>query len=169
MCALCFLDLTENCFHPLGTTNTYSLPLSVGTSEKNWKLGLKYRFAGGAPFTPYNLPASQQVYAVTGNGVLDFDNVNSERLRAFNQLDFRIDKIVNLKKVSFDFYIDIQNLLGIRQQTPSYYTFKRNEDNTGFATTDGQPLQPDGSNAIPVIIPNESATVTPTIGVIFEF
>lgn len=136
---------------------------------KNWKLGLKYRFAGGAPFTPFNLEASQQAYAVTGNGVLDFDNVNSQRLRAFNQLDFRIDKIVNLKKVSFDFYIDIQNLLGIKQQTPSYYTFKRNEDNTGFATTDGQPLQPDGSNAIPIIIPNESATVTPTIGVIFEF
>ena len=136
---------------------------------KNWKLGLKYRFAGGAPFTPFNLESSQQAYAVTGNGVLDFDNVNSQRLRAFNQLDFRIDKIVNLKKVSFDFYIDIQNLLGIKQQTPSYYTFKRNEDNTGFATTDGQPLQPDGSNAIPIIIPNESATVTPTIGVIFEF
>jgi len=136
---------------------------------KNWKLGLKYRFAGGSPFTPFNLEASQQAYAVTGNGVLDFDNVNSQRLRAFNQLDFRIDKIVNLKKVSFDFYIDIQNLLGIKQQTPSYYTFKRNEDNTGFATTDGQPLQPDGSNAIPIIIPNESATVTPTIGVIFEF
>ena len=136
---------------------------------KNWKLGLKYRFSGGVPYTPFDLVASQQSYSVSGNGVLDFENVNSERLRFFNQLDFRIDKIVNLKKVSFNFYVDIQNILGFDQETPPYYTFKRNEDNTGFATTDGQPLQSNGSNAIPVLIANDQSTVTPTIGVIFEF
>lgn len=136
---------------------------------KNWKLGLKYRFAGGVPYTPFNLDASQQAYAFSGNGVLDFDNVNSVRLKSFNQLDFRIDKIVNLKKVSFDFYIDIQNIAGFKQESPPYYTFQRNEDNTGFATTDGAPLKADGSNAIPVLITNESSTVTPTIGIIFEF
>jgi hypothetical protein len=76
---------------------------------------------------------------------------------------------VNLKKVSFDFYLDIQNLLAFKQESPSYYTFQRNEDNTGFATTDGQPLQMDGSNAVPILLPNLSATVTPNIGVIFEF
>ncbi|MBK6527978.1 MAG: hypothetical protein IPG07_21955 [Crocinitomicaceae bacterium] len=95
--------------------------------------------------TPFDLAASQQVYAFTGNGVLDYANVNSQRLKAFNQLDLRVDKIVNLKKVSFDFYLDIQNLLAFKQETPSYYTFQRNEDNTGFATTDGLPLQADGS------------------------
>ncbi len=137
--------------------------------NKSWKLGLKYRFAGGVPFTPFDLEASQQAYALTGNGVLDFNAINSQRLRAFNQLDFRLDKIWNLKKTSFDFYIDIQNILGFSQETPSFYTFERNEDNTGFATTDGQPLAVDGSNAIPVLIPNDQATVTPTIGVIFEF
>jgi outer membrane receptor for ferrienterochelin and colicin len=136
---------------------------------KGWKLGLKYRFSGGVPYTPFNLEASQQAYALTGNGVLDYDRVNSERLRAFNQLDFRLDKIVNLKNVSFDFYIDIQNLTAFKQESPSYYTFERNEDNTGFATTDGQELAADGSNGIPLIIPNQSALVTPTIGLIFEF
>mgnify|MGYP000220847956 FL=1 len=136
---------------------------------KNWKLGLKYRFSGGVPYTPFDLVASQQAYAFSGNGVLDFQNINSERLRFFNQLDFRLDKIVNLKKVSFNFYVDIQNILGFDQETPPFYTFKRNEDNTGFATTDGQPLQSSGSNAIPVLIANDQSTVTPTIGVIFEF
>jgi hypothetical protein len=136
---------------------------------KGWKLGLKYRFAGGVPYTPFNLEASRAIYATTGNGVLDFDNVNSVRLKAFNQFDFRLDKIVNLKKVSFDFYVDIQNLFAFKQESPPYYTFKRNEDNTGFATTDGEPLKLDGSNAIPIIIQNESRLITPTIGVIFEF
>jgi hypothetical protein len=137
--------------------------------KKDWQLGLKYRFAGGVPYTPWDLQASQMNYAVLGNGILDFDNANGERLSNFQQLDFRLDKIVNLKKLSFTFYIDIQNLLGFENQSPDYYTFQRNEDNTGFETTDGQPLKPDGSNAIPIVLPNSSALVTPTIGVIFEF
>ena len=137
--------------------------------QKDWQLGLKYRFAGGVPYTPFDLAASQANYAVLGNGVLDFNNVNGERLANFQQLDFRLDKIVNLKKFNFVFFIDIQNLLGFENQSPDYYTFQRNEDNTGFQTTDGQPLQPDGSNAIPVILPNSTALVTPTLGIIFEF
>lgn len=137
--------------------------------KKDWQLGLKYRFAGGVPYTPWDLQASQMNYAVLGNGILDFDNANGERLSNFQQLDFRLDKIVNLKKLSFTFYLDIQNLLGFENQSPDYYTFQRNADNTGFETTDGQPLKPDGSNAIPILLPNSSALVTPTIGVIFEF
>lgn len=137
--------------------------------KKDWQLGLKYRFAGGVPYTPWDLQASQMNYAVLGNGVLDFDDVNGERLSNFQQLDFRLDKIVNLKKLSFTFYIDIQNLLGFENQSPDYYTFQRKPDDSGFETTDGQPLKPDGSNAIPVILPNSSALVTPTLGIIFEF
>jgi outer membrane receptor for ferrienterochelin and colicin len=137
--------------------------------KKNWKLGLKYRFSGGVPYTPYNLDASQAVYATLGNGVLDYSQLNSQRLNSFSQLDLRLDKIVNLKKVSFDFYLDLQNVLLNKQQSPPSYTFKRNEDNSGFETTDGLPLDVNGSNAIPVLIENVSATVTPTIGVIFEF
>ena len=137
--------------------------------KKDWQLGLKYRFAGGVPYTPWDLQASQMNYAVLGNGVLDFDDVNGERLSNFQQLDFRLDKIVNLKKLSFTFYIDIQNLLGFENQSPDYYTFQRKPDDSGFETTDGQPLKPDGSNAVPVILPNSSALVTPTLGIIFEF
>ena len=55
------------------------------------------------------------------------------------------------------------------QETPPYYTFKRNEDNTGFETTDGKVLKQDGSNGSPVILENRSANVTPTLGIIFEF
>ena len=137
--------------------------------KKNWKLGLKYRFTGGVPYTPFNLVASQQVYGTLGNGILDYANVNSVRLRNNSQLDLRVDKIVNLKKVSFDFYVDIQNILLNKQESVPYYTFKRTEDNAGFETTDGASFNPDGSNAIPVIIENESSLVTPTIGLIFEF
>ena len=65
--------------------------------------------------------------------------------------------------------MDVQNvLLAKRPATPSY-SFQRTDDNTAFITTDGQPLQPDGSNALPILIDNASALVTPTIGFIVEF
>ncbi len=132
-------------------------------------MGLKYRFAGGVPYTPYDLVASQQNFATLGNGILDYENLNSVRLNAFNQLDFRMDKIVNYKKVSFDFYIDLQNVLFSKQQAAPIYTFKRTEDNAGFATTDGLPLKSDGSNAIPILLQDDSSLITPTIGIILEF
>ena len=130
---------------------------------------MKYRFAGGTPYTPFDTAASRRNYATTGSGVLDYLNINSKRLRSFNQLDIRIDKKMNWKKVSLDLFIDVQNVLLNLQESPPYYTFKRKTDNSGFATTDGLPLSPDGSNAIPMILKNESRQVTPTIGLIFEF
>jgi hypothetical protein len=55
------------------------------------------------------------------------------------------------------------------QYAAPYFTFKRNADNSGFETTDGKALKADGSNGIPVILKNESKTVTPSIGFTFEF
>ena len=137
--------------------------------RKNWQIGVKYRLAGGTPYTPFNLTASQQNYVVTGSGTLDFDLLNQNRLNSFSQVDLRIDKIANFKKFSMTFFIDIQNLFATAQQGTPYYSFKRKDDNSGFETTDGLALQSDGSNAIPLLLENTSKNVTPTLGLIFEF
>jgi len=137
--------------------------------KKNWQLGLKYRLAGGLPYTPFNLAASQQNYLLLGTGILDFENLNANRLNTFNQLDFRLDKKYNYRRTSLDIFIDVQNILLFRQQSAPNYTFKRNADNTGFETTDQNVVKQDGSNAVPVILQNNDLSATPTIGVIFEF
>lgn len=150
--------------------NQHLLSATIGYKfGKNWQLGLKYRLAGGTPYTPFDTIASRQNYALLGAGVLDYTKLNSERLNTFSQLDLRIDKTWNFKKTSMIFFIDIQNLLLNKQESAPYYTFKRKADNSGFETTDGLELKSDGSNGIPVLLPNNSATVTPTIGLIFQF
>lgn len=150
--------------------NQHLLSATIGYKfGKNWQLGLKYRLAGGTPFTPFDTIASRQNYALLGAGVLDYTKLNTERLNTFSQLDLRIDKTWNFKKTSMIFFIDIQNLLLNKQESAPYYTFKRKADNSGFETTDGLALKSDGSNGIPVLLPNNSATVTPTIGLIFQF
>jgi hypothetical protein len=111
---------------------------------------------------------SQLNYLSLGQPVSDFALVNQNRLPLFNQLDIRIDKKINFRKTSLDIYLDFQNAGLSKNVSQDYYTFKRNADNT-YATTDGKTVKDDGSNAIPVLIPNISQTVIPALGIVFEF
>ncbi|MCS6822427.1 MAG: TonB-dependent receptor [Microscillaceae bacterium] len=160
----------NNIFIPSAWDNRHLISALYGRKfRRGWELGLRYRFAGGAPFTPFDLVASQRNYASLGVGILDFSRLNSQRLDAFNQLDVRIDKKWNFKNFTFDLFLDVVNFL--RFPTPAFpqYTFQRTSDNTAFATTDGLPLAADGSNAIPLILKNNDAIFVPSIGFIIEF
>jgi hypothetical protein len=137
--------------------------------KRGWEAGIKHRFAGGSPYTPFDLVASQQNYLLTGVGSLDFNQLNTLRLGAFNQTDIRIDKKWNFKRITLDVFLDIQNVLRVVSPAFPQYNFRRTDDNSGWATTDGQPVRIDGSNAIPVIIPNFNDTFLPTFGFIVEF
>jgi hypothetical protein len=137
--------------------------------KRSWELGLKYRLAGGAPYTPYNLEASQLNYLSQGQGTLDYTRLNSQRLRAFNQIDIRVDKKYNFKNLTLDVYLDLQNAFAFSQPAPDDYTFKRTDDGKNYLTTDGQPVQNNGSNAIPLLLNNASTLTTPTLGFIVEF
>jgi hypothetical protein len=74
-----------------------------------------------------------------------------------------------LKKTTIDLFLDVTNwYIAVNPGVP-IYTFKRLEDNSAFATTNGLPIAKDGSNAIPTQFLNDKAQVTPTIGFIVEF
>lgn len=157
-------------YAPTAWDNRQLLSLTLGYKlPRNYEIGLKFRYQGAAPFTPFNEAASQLNYLSIGSGVLEYDQVNSLRLSAFNQADIRVDKRWNYKRVTFDAFIEVTNFYFAK--TPAYptYTFKRNESNTAFLTTDGQPIKNDGSNAIPYILKDNDAQFTPTIGFILEF
>ncbi len=137
--------------------------------KKNWEIGLKYRYAAGAPYTPFDMEASQLNYATLGTGVLDYSQLNQEQLPAFHQVDIRIDKKWNFKKLTLDLFLDLTNAFYIKQFAAPNYTFERTEDGSDWLTTDGQALNPDGSNAIPLLLQNESQLITPSLGFIIEF
>lgn len=148
--------------HLISLTGGYKLP-------RNWEIGLKFRVQGEAPFTPFDMTASRLNFVTLGTGVFDFIRVNSQRLRTFHAADLRIDKKWNFRKLLLDFFIDIQNVYGSKVAGIPQYTFRRNDDNTAFLTTDGQPLQTNGSNGIPTILSNLEGRVLPTVGFIVEF
>lgn len=136
--------------------------------SKGWELGLKFRLAGGAPYTPFDLSASRANYLSLGTGIPDLTNLNAERLDLFTQFDVRIDKKWNYRRFTLDLYLDIQNVLLAPTPNTPEYTFERNNDGS-YRTTDGNAIQPDGSNAIPFILENDDPFFVPTIGFIVEF
>jgi outer membrane receptor for ferrienterochelin and colicin len=148
--------------HLLSVTWGYKFP-------RNWELGLKFRYQGGAPFTLFDETASRQNYLSTGEGILDYARLNQNRLTAFNSSDVRIDKKWNFKRLTLDVFLDVSNWYVAKSPAFPQYTFQRTPDNSGFATTNGKPIAFDGSNAIPVILQNNDPSVTPTIGFILEF
>jgi hypothetical protein len=136
---------------------------------RGWEVGAKYRVGGGSPYTPYDEAVSRASYQAVGTGVLDYSQLNTRRLGGFQQLDLRLDKKISLRRLSFDFYIDVQNALLTKPVSVPTYTFERTADNAGYRTTDGLAIRPDGSNAIPILLPDSDALVVPTIGFIVEF
>lgn len=137
--------------------------------KRGWELGLKWLYQGGSPYTPFDLEASRRTYLTTGVGTEDYARLNSQRLKAFSRVDFRVDKKWNYKKASIDLFFDFQNALLTSNAAIPQYTFERSSDNSGFKTTDGQALRLDGSNAIPLILANEDSNFTPALGLVIEF
>jgi hypothetical protein len=148
--------------HLLSVTWGYKFP-------HNWELGLKFRYQGGAPYTPFDENASRINYLSQGSGTLDYAQLNSLRLKGFNSSDVRIDKKWNLRKTTIDLFLDVTNWYLAKNPAIPEYTFERTADNLAFKTTDGQTIKADGSNALPARVKNDDAIVTPTIGLIIEF
>jgi len=148
--------------HLLSLTNGYKL-------ARNWEIGIKFRFQGGAPYTPFDSEASRLNYLSTGTGLLDYSRLNTLRLKAFHASDLRVDKKWNFRKITLDLFIDLQNWYGASNPGYPQYSFRRNENNTAFITSDGNALKADGSNAIPVLLGDDDGSITPTLGFILEF
>jgi hypothetical protein len=130
----------------------------------NWELGIRWRYVGGLPFTPYDVPASslQANWDVNGRGILDYDQLNSQRLADFQQLDVRVDKIWYFEKWTLNLYLDIQNLYNFQSEEPDILNME-SDANGDFITDPNDPTR-----YVPYFINNTSGTVLPTIGVIID-
>lgn len=67
--------------------------------NERWEASMKFRFATGKPYTPFNFDGSQTVALY-----------NSDRLPDLHSLDIRIDRRWNFSDWALITYIDIQNI-----------------------------------------------------------
>jgi outer membrane receptor for ferrienterochelin and colicin len=150
---------------PSSWDNRYILNLAAGKKFKgNIELGMKFRYSGGAPYTPFDLETtSGQDWTISQQGYLDYNNVNSLRLADIHTLDVRLDKKWYFKSWSLNAYIDIQNIYNNKIKLRSDVS---NNPDVGELIYDSQG-DPNKNDLYE--IQNESGTLLPSIGLLIEF
>ena len=129
-------------------TGGYKLP-------KNWEVSLRYRYAGATPFAPTDTAATLITYPQI---IIDYSRLGENKLSTFKQGDFRLDKKWNFEKLSFNFYIEIQNFLAQENPRPDEYTLAR--------TDEGILISP---QELVKIEREERNTPFPSFGFVFDF
>ncbi len=146
--------------------NRHILNITAGKKFKNdWEVGMKFRYVGGAPYTPYDVDrsASIDVWDVVQQGVFDWDQLNELRSPASHGLDIRVDKKWFFNEWAINAYIDVQNIYNFQAVGQPYLDVDR--DDSGNPIVDpNNPLSYQISE-----IENVSGTVLPSIGLMIDF
>ncbi len=152
---------------PSAWDNKHLISVQAGRKFKhNWEVGAKWRFVGGAPYTPYDENKSSLVSAwdAQGRGYFNYDEFNTLRLTSFNQLDLRVDKGFYFKKWSLMFYLDLQNILNFKAQQQDLLVNTQPDGSTV------KYIDPQGNERYVLrTIPSSSGTILPSIGIMVDF
>lgn len=133
--------------------------------DNAWNIGIRWRYVGGSPYTPYDLDRSSFIdaYNVQPRGYLDYSRFNTERLQGFNQLDVRVDKEFYYDRWSLTLYLDLQNALNYQVAEQPFIVVDKNQDGS-------RRINPaDPSRYLLKEVASESGTILPSIGIIVEF
>ena len=154
---------------PSAWDNRHILVTTINRSlKKNWDIGLRWRYIGGTPYTPYDtvLSSMKVAWDVRGRAYPDYNHYNSNRLKPFHQLDIRIDKSYFYKNFSMRFYFDIENAYNFHSDQQSYLV--RVMDSNGRPVIVNPTAIPSLQRYQLKTLGSYAGTVLPTIGIIIE-
>lgn len=129
--------------------------------KRNWQVGTKFSYSGGLPYTPYDVQTSslKNNWDIFNQGRLDYNQINTLRLRPFHALDLRIDKEYFFDKWNIDIYIDIQNLYAFAAEQAPVLDVDRDSNGNPIVANPSAPqnqqfyqtsyLQPGTGSALP--------------------
>lgn len=152
-------------FRPSAWDNGQIITLTAGKKfKKDWELGARFRFLGASPYTPYDetLSSNRVNWDLRGVGILDYDQLNTERTGVVHQLDMRLDKRWYFKKWSLNLYLDIQNVYNYEAPLAPSITVVRDENGDPVVSS-ADPTRYETKE-----IQNFSGTILPSIGIIIE-
>lgn len=133
---------------------------------KSWDLGVKWRYVGGGPYTPWDVETSSRVEAwdAKHQPYADYSRFNTGRLPAFHQLDVRVDKSFFFRKWSLVLYADVQNVYNYKAMGPDILVPEENADGSYRLDPERE-----GYYAMRWIKNEIGGTVLPSVGVIIDF
>jgi hypothetical protein len=84
--------------------------------NRKWETSVKFRFATGSPYTPFNFDGSQSSL-----------NYNSERFKPLHSLDIRFDRRWDFEKWALITYLDIQNIYNNKNSSSIRWDYRKME------------------------------------------
>jgi hypothetical protein len=91
--------------------------------DDEWEFKVRWTFAGGAPYTPFDQEASK----AAGTGIWDLTKVNSERLPDYHSMNIRIDKKFYFSSASLLVYFSVWNVYNRNNVAFYYWNEVKNE------------------------------------------
>jgi len=106
----------NNQWHNRVVDNRFTFNVEGGYKPNNkWEFSARWIYAGGAPYTPYDVQASFAAH----RGVFNENRVNDSRLPDYHSLNVRFDRRFFFQNSNIVFYLSIWNAYG-RENISSY-------------------------------------------------
>ncbi|MBN1397456.1 MAG: TonB-dependent receptor [Bacteroidetes bacterium] len=103
--------------------NIYNFAIEGGYKpDEKWEFSLRWLYAGGAPYTPFDEQASK----TTHKGVFDVNKINGARYPDFHSLNIRVDKRYYFKSTTLTVYLSLWN--AYNRKNIASYTWNEMED-----------------------------------------
>jgi hypothetical protein len=161
---------SEGKFVPSSWDSGHLLTFTGNKSFKNnWDAGLRWRYIGALPFTPFDLETSELVEAwdVRGREYWDYARFNGARQDPFHQLDLRVDKTYYFRRFSLGFYLDVQNAYNFQSRRPARLVQVLDSNEQPVIQNPEAPVSEQRYELKE--LRTTSGTVLPSIGIIMEF
>ncbi len=155
---------------PSAWDSRHIVNLTLGKKfKKNWQIGVRGRFSGGAPYTPFDLDQSALVnnWDINKRGILDYNALNTNRLESFHGVDIRVDKEFFFDKWSLNLYFDVQNVYNFQAQQSPYVDVVYDSNGAPVIANPDAPLEEQKYQL--QTVEDFAGTVLPTLGVILDF
>lgn len=159
---------------PSSWDSRHIVNLSLGKKlNRNWEVGVNWRFQSSLPTTPFDTRSSLiSSWDVNGRALQDYNQLNTQRSEAFNQIDLRVDKRWYFNKWNLNVYLDIQNANSGKITNKELILDRpldANEKPIGDAIVEN-PNAPISEQRYKLkSIDNVSGSVLPSIGLLVEF
>lgn len=99
--------------------------------SKFWEFSLRWTYAGGCPYTPFDIGKSQQYRT----GIIDESRINGERYPDYHSLNLRIDKKFYFNSQLLNIYLSVWNSYNRKNVSDYYWNVEKNSVDTIYQWT----------------------------------
>lgn len=97
--------------------NRVTFSLEGGYKPNNkWELSMRWIYAGGVPYTPFDIEKSKQIH----RAVYDGNRVNQDRYPDYHSMNIRFDRRFNFSRSNIVFYLSVWNTYN-RKNIANYF------------------------------------------------